>query len=59
MRLPLYVASLRFRIHVCVSCTCFFCVVGSLVCDCMFVLCVIVYAFAVVCCAFAFHITFV
>ena len=53
MRLPLYVASLRFRFHVCVSCTCFF---FRVLLVRLFVL-VIVSAFAIVCCKILFRIT--
>ena len=54
----MYVARLRFILHVCVDCMCV-CVraLGLVVCECMVVLCAIVYAIAFVCCKVVFHIT--
>ena len=56
MQLPLFVARLRFMLHVCVDCMpCFFFRVFLwMVCFCLLVLRVIVYAFAFVCCKVAF-----
>ena len=55
--MPLIVAKLCFILHVCVDCMCrFFVCFGVFGCACMFVLRVVVHAFATVCCKVAFHI---